>query len=194
MAMAAVVGGLAVASAVASAKQAQEQNRAVRRSQDAAQHAAAVQGHQLDQQAEIEGLKRKNESQMIRARLRVANAEAGTGDGFESLYDQVGFDEALNNQILETNRVNEHRAIESGLQVNLASLASQGRNAILAAFQGGLQGAQTGLQISSLAQSVNRIDPAITPDSGDPLLRIGGSQRSDPDIPASASYIGGAGA
>lgn len=193
MAFPAVPAALAVAGATIGAEQARAQNAAIKRSMGSAQEAARVQSGQVNDQAAIELLKRRNEAAMIRARLRVSSAEAGTGSGFDTLLDQAGYDQALNEQILEINRVNENRAIQSGLQANLASLAAQGRNAILDAFAGGLQGLATGLQIVSLGQSLDQLG-TIQPDSGDPLLKIGASGNANPNITVLPSYIGDAGA
>lgn len=185
--MIAIPIALAVAGAAASAKQASDQNKAIKRSMQASRDAAAVQDGQIIDQGEVEAMKRRNEAAMIRARLRVAGAEAGTGDGGTSLMTQAAYDEALNQNLIDRNVINERRRLSSGLQADLTALRGRAVNGILAAFQGGLQGASTGLQISSAVNSFNNIPPA---DSGQPLGIIGGSGVRNPDINVYPAYSG----
>lgn len=186
MAIAAAPIALAVVGAATSVAQAQANNRAVRRSMEAAARGAEEQSRQVVDQSEVEAMKRRNEADMIRARLRVAGADAGIGDAIGGLMSQANYDEALNREILDRNTVNQQRLIHSGLQADLAALKGRAVNAVLAGISGGLSGATTGLQISSLVRGIGNLGPS----SAKPEVIIGGSQMSNPDIPVLPAYRG----
>lgn len=157
------IGALTIATTAAGVAKAQQQNQAVRRSMKSASAAEAAQQDQINQQEQIELLKRRNEAEMIRGRLRVTSAEAGVGDGAALLFNQAAYDEALGNKIIGINAQNERRRVATGLQANLASIAAQSENALLAGLFGGLQGLQTGLTINSLGRELSLASGTTTP-------------------------------
>lgn len=136
--------GAATSAAAASAK-----NKAIKKSMQASVEASKENTRQVTEAGQVEALKRRNEAAMIRARLRVSGAEAGVGDGTDTLLAQANYDEALNQNLLDRNVVNEQRRIASGLNADLTNLHGQSMNGILSAITGGIQGFSTGLQIQS---------------------------------------------
>lgn len=139
----------AAASAGTAASGALSKNKAVKNSQESARRAAIAQRGQIEDAASLERLKRKRESDRIRGRLAVVGAASGvdpTGS-YADLERQVGFDEDLNLDIIETNRRNQTARVESGLAADLASIGAQRRNVLLDAFSGGAQGVSTGLSL-----------------------------------------------
>jgi len=190
-----IIGSTAVGVAT-SARAASQQNRYVEQGYANQEEAARLQARQLgeqeialseqrvvtieqlNRQADIERMKRVNEADQIRGRLRVAAGAAGVGMGgsFGALERQSEFDESANLAILEGNREIALRSIESqyssgitslrsgfnaamiNIQSNLIQLASQRTNPILQGFMGGMQGLQTGLQITGLARQEGLIE------------------------------------
>lgn len=146
--MIAVPIAMMVVGAAISAQQASERNKAIKKSQMANIAATAENQKQVADAGEVQALKRRNEAAMIRARLRVAGASAGVGDGTDALLAQANYDEALNLNILHNNVINEQRRLASGLTADLTSLQSGMVNGVLAGMQGGIQGYGTGMQIS----------------------------------------------
>lgn len=150
------IGGLAGAGI--SAASAIQQNRAAQRAKDAAGQAAAVQSRQVAAQADLERLKTLRRSAQVRARLRLAGAEAGLGDfgSIDLLEQQNALDTSLNLDILRQNERSLQARIGSELNVDMARLSSQYRNTILSSFEGALGGAQTGLSIAGGLKELGR--------------------------------------
>lgn len=122
--------------------QADQSNRANRR-------AAGVELEQLSDSASLERRKRANESQLIRSRLRVLQAESGLGfeGSFSDLERQTDIDEQVNLAIIDRNLYNARRR-------TVSQLAASYQNPLLAAFSGGLGGYATGLQIDSASSAL----------------------------------------
>ncbi len=139
----------AAASAGTAAYGAQQKNKAVKNSQAAARRAAITQGNQIEDAAKLERLKRKRESDQIRARIAVTGAAAGVdpAGSYADLERQVGFDENLNLDIIDTNRRNQIARVNSGAQADITALGAQTRNVLLDAFTSGAQGVSTGLSL-----------------------------------------------
>lgn len=150
----------AAASAGTAASGALSKNKAVKNSQNSARTAAIAQRGQIEDAAALERLKRKRESDRIRGRLAVVGAASGvdpTGS-YADLERQVGFDEDLNLDIIETNRRNQTARVESGLTADLAAIGAQRRNVLLDAFSGGAQGVQTGLSLYNALPDQEDVD------------------------------------
>lgn len=150
MSFAYIAISFAVIGAATTAYGANAQNQAVKRSTKKAQAAAKVQQKQLSDQVDLERRKLRIEADRVRGALRVQGAESGfeTGSGsYAALEHQADVDEALNRRILDINYANEQAAAASNLTLNLDRIMQQGQNLLLAGLTGGIQGAQTGLQI-----------------------------------------------
>lgn len=161
---------LAIAGAAASYAQASSQNKAIRNTARLTQAAGAVQARQVSDAAAVESLKRANEAERIKGRLRVAAAAAGLGvegGSYGDLIQQDNYDAALNQTILETNRRNEVARVQSGVAANLAGLQSHIQNLILSSVGGGVQGAQAGIAIGGAFPS--------TPSASTPGPNVGGT-------------------
>ena len=94
-------------------------------------------------------------------------AAAGISEAdYANLYGQVETDLQENLSIIDTNLVNQKALVQTGAQADISRLDAQRGNPFLSAILGGLQGAQTGLSIASLGQSIgaaNRVaDPNLT--------------------------------
>jgi hypothetical protein len=164
---------LAVAGGAASAVSAVQQNRAVKKSMRVAEKNAKITRQQLGDAAELERRKSLQEAGRIRGRLRTSAAESGldfTG-AYTALERQAAIDEATNRAIIDQNEYNQGLRIASGLEADLASLASRGQNTILSFVQGGISGASTGLAIQSGIKGLQSIEPTTAP----PVTTVGGS-------------------
>lgn len=161
--------GSTLASAALSAKQASDQNKAISRSMRSSRDAAAVQQKQITEQAAIEQAKNRNRAAQVRGRLRVLAAGAGTGMGGSTLalLRQADYDEAINEQIIETNARHQNERLRSGLDANLLSLESRVQNVLLSTLSGGLGGFNTGLSINgaieSFGEPTNSTPPELSP-------------------------------
>lgn len=168
----AIAASSAAAGGYATYSAAEAQNTAARRSAIAANKAATVRQAQLDDAAELEQQKRKNEAEQIRGRLRVSGAAAdvGLGGSYAALAEQANVDEAINLQTIQKNRANQGALVQSGLEADLLTLQSHMTNPILQGFTGSLQGAQTGL---SIAGAVNSFGVPTTSTPPPPAQSIG---------------------
>jgi hypothetical protein len=164
---------LAIAGGAASTVSATQQNRAIKKSMRAAEKNAEITRKQLGDAAELERRKLLQEAGQIRGRLRTSAAESGlafTG-AYAALERQAAIDEATNRAIIDQNEYNQTLRLYSGLEADLASLASRGQNALLSLIQGGLTGASTGLAIQT---GINNIE-AANANVAQPATTIGGS-------------------
>ena len=165
---------LAVAGAATSAAGAAQQNRAVKKSMDAAAKNAEVTRKQLGDATMLDIKKTQQESGRVRGRLRTAAAESGvdfTGS-YASFDRQALIDEATNLAIIRQNEYNQTLRINSGLAAEFASLESRGQNALLSGIQGAISGASTGLSIQNAIGTGDGASPADIPD---PTTTVGGS-------------------
>ncbi len=153
--------GLAIAAAMAAAQtglsiyQAQQQNKAIKRSQASADAAAAAEKQQAARQLSIEQIKIARESRRVSGRIRVAATQAGSVDSgsFAALDRQNLSDAALNTNILIGNYSNTVAGIDSHNAAVQAQLQSQHQNLLVNGLAGGIRGFQTGLSIASAIPS-----------------------------------------
>ena len=157
-ALALSIGGLALG-AGQSVYSAIQQNDAAKKTKEASGRAATVQSQQVKSAADLERLKTLRRSAQIRGRLRLAAGEAGLDEGssLDALTQQNELDTGLNLGVIQENTTNRQNLIGSELSVQLARLSGTYRNALLSGFEGGLGGAQQGLQLGS---SLERAFPA----------------------------------
>lgn len=149
--------GLAIAAAAAAAGtglsiyQAQQQNKAVKRSQESANAAAAAEKKQAARQLSIEQIKLAREARRVSGRIRVAATQAGSSDtgSFAALDRQNLSDAALNTNILIGNYSNTVAGIDSHNAAVQTQLSAQRQNALVRGIGGALQGLQTGLSVAS---------------------------------------------
>ncbi len=155
-----LVIGSTIFSGVQSASAARQQNRAIRRSQESAREAAEVQVTQVTEQNAVERLRRLRESAQLRGRLRVAAGGSGftTSGSFARVEQQIDTDLNLNLGILENNLSNDINAIQSGLNVQTATLQGGVSNPLVSAFTGILGGASTGLSIATAGQQLQNLN------------------------------------
>lgn len=148
------------ATAGASAYQASQQNKALRRSEESTRRATEVQNRQLAAAAGQELEVRRREADQTRGRIRVSAGEAGIGLGgsYAAMMRQADFDLAMNQQIIRQNFMNNVNATNSGYMASMAQLSAQRRNPLLDAFTGGLQGMSTGLSIGSSLPTIETDD------------------------------------
>ena len=166
---------LAIAGGATSAVGAAQQNRAVKRSQDAARKNAEITRKQLGDAADLEVRKNQQESGRVRGRLRTAAAESGlefTGS-YDTLERQAAIDEATNLAIINQNEYNQTMRIYSGLESELASLQSRSQNVLLSSVSGAISGASTGLSIKNALGTGGGGDSPL--DVPDPSTTVGGS-------------------
>lgn len=147
--------------------QQQKQASAAKRAQDSVRKGAEIQSSQLDAAAREQRLLRERQAAQARGRLSVNTAAAGISEAdYANLYGQVETDLQENLSIIDTNLVNQKALVQTGAQADISRLDAQRGNPFLSAILGGLQGAQTGLSIASLGQSIgaaNRVaDPNLT--------------------------------
>lgn len=149
MSFAYIAVSFAVIGAATSVYGATEQNKAVKKSVKKAQAAGKVQQKQLQDQADLERRKLRNEAERVRGSLRVIGAESGfeQSGSYDALETQANIDEAINGIVLRKNLQNEQAAAASNLAVQLDNIVQRGQNVLLAGITGGIQGAQVGLQI-----------------------------------------------
>ena len=157
--------GLVIASAAASAIAAQQasqsRNRAARRSSESATRAASVQIRQVREAAQLEKDKIALQARRIRGAIRASAAAAGFEDAgtYQGLANQAAIDAAINSRIVGINARNNIDRVLSGLDANLTDLSSRVSSPVLAAFSGGLEGAQAGLAIGG---AVDRLGSSST--------------------------------
>lgn len=145
---------LAVVGAALTAKQAIDQNRAINKSKDANRSATELQKKQLGDAAEVARAKREREAAYTRSRISLLSGETGLApDAYSGLFQQNQTDLGLNLGLIDQSLTNDRARADAGLAVNFADLDARKSNPLFAAFQGGLQGASTGLSISNLANS-----------------------------------------
>ena len=152
----AVTVAATVAGAATSYAQARQQNKAVRRSQESANRAASAEAYQVKQRESAERYRNINDARRVIGSLRVAAAEAGTGSG--SSYDAVARSTAyaaeINDHIIGRNAGANLARIGSELEAVQTRLAAEFRSTGLATVQGGLQGLQLGMAVSSAGKGV----------------------------------------
>jgi hypothetical protein len=159
----------AAASASASAYGAYQQNQNVKKAKKSANEAAAINTRQLDEQAAVERMKREQESQRIKAAIRVASTAAGAGfeqSSYSALVTQTEFDRTTNEAIADRGVDNNLARIASGLRANMNELDSRRQNVLVSGILGGIQGAQAGF---GLAQGFRDLFAPTTPEAGPTL-------------------------
>lgn len=154
---AALTVGTAVAGAGLSAYGANQRNKAVGRSMDAAGRAATIETQQEAAAAKLERAKRAREAEVASGRIQVLAAERGVGPSgsVAALENQVAQDQAAGDAITNQNLASQSARVRSNFDSTITSLKSQVQNGFLAALQGGFTGATTGLQISGALSSAN---------------------------------------
>ena len=165
--------GLTLASAAVSAKQAQEQNKAISRSAGSAERGQRIQSEQIRKAAVLERRKIESQAARVRGLIRVSGAARGTGiaGSLESQLLQADFDEQLSIDAINANQASGLEFARSRLEAIGISLSGREMNSILAGFSGGLQGLQTGLSIVSAFPSESSTTIPKTPKSLRPLAR-----------------------
>jgi len=144
--------GLAGVSSFAAA---QQQNSANRRAAASAREGAAAQTQQLIDATAAERRKQIVASQQLTGKLRAAASESGgVGGSFEALLQQNALDTLTNDRTIVANYNANGQRIRSGLNADLASISSRNRNTIFDTFMGAAGGAQAGLQLGGLYQSI----------------------------------------
>lgn len=148
---------LGVGSAALGAAQASQQRSAIKRSASSAYRAADAQNTQDAAAARLEQAKRLREAQIARGRLYALAAERGVGDAgsVAALDRQISLDNSLNQQIIATNQYNQSLRVRSQYEATTAELSARAPSLFLSAFNSGLQGFQTGLQITSGLESLD---------------------------------------
>ena len=151
------IGG-ALLGAAASASQASEQNRAIRRSGQSAIRSANVQYGQVREQGDVELLKRRAQAEQVIGKVRVAGAESGSVDGsFAALERQEAYNADLDRTIIKRNVKSNLERVHSGLDATLTDLGARTVNPILSAFTGGIGGLQTGLSIGTAVYGLGKL-------------------------------------
>jgi hypothetical protein len=141
------IGGGVVGGAL-SAAGALQQNRAVKSSYSSLGRAYTAEKEQTNSAAALEATKLSRTHDQVLGRLRVREADSGAAGGsFAALETGAAIDAAINQNINETNRVNQQKFLASQYVANATRILSQKTNVPLAVVQGVLQGAGTGLQI-----------------------------------------------
>lgn len=164
----AVIGG------VSTYAQAQSQNAANRRSEASARAASQASMDQLVAQTAEERRKRILESQQLTGKLRAAAAESGAlGGSFDALLQQNALDLARTDQILTDNYKAQAERVRTGLEADLASIQGRQRSSIFDTLTGTAGGAQAGLAIGNLYDSVTTYKGTKP---RDPSLGYGGRQ------------------
>ena len=148
--------GLAIAGAGISAKQAQEQNKAISRSAGSAERGQRIQSEQIRKAAVLERRKIESQAARVRGLIRVSGAARGVGiaGSVESQLLQADFDERLGIDAINANQAAGLELARSRLEAIGISLSGREMNSILAGFSGGLQGLQTGLSIVSAVSAI----------------------------------------
>lgn len=135
--------------------QAQQQNKAIKKSQESSNAAALAEKQQAARAISIEKIKLARESRRISGRIRVAATQAGSTDtgSFAALDRQNLSDAALNTNILIGNYSNTAAGIDSHNAAVQAQLDAQRQNPLVSALGGAMRGFQTGLSIASAIPS-----------------------------------------
>ena len=146
--------------AYSSYRQAEQRNDSIKRSQKSVREAAQINAQQVRDAGENERDKQRARLNRVRALIRLNAAEAGASidDGTFAAFDrQALIDADYNRNITLRNQAGQIRSIESGGSARIAELGSNVQNALLDAFMGGVQGAGTGLSISTSAKQLDII-------------------------------------
>lgn len=154
--------GLAAAGTAAGAGislyQAQQQNKAIKKSKESNKQAAAVKSKQVAASAENERQKLLLRQERVRGAIAAAGGESGFSlDDFAPLLNQADTDTGLNLAALRQNLALDLQSIDSGLDVNLSILENQQQNALLGSITGGLGGFSTGLSIGNDLETAKRL-------------------------------------
>lgn len=146
IAVTAVSAGLAVV-------QAQQQNKAVKRSIQSQRQAATVQSHQVQEQARVRAQQRLADLHRTQGALRVSGAAAGVGTGssYAQLEDAAALGAALDTNIIGRNATNNLTAIASDASARIAQLNASRVNPLLAGLAGGMKGYAAGSSMSAAA-------------------------------------------
>lgn len=174
----AISSAAAVGTAATSVAGAISQRRQAQQAKANAARSAGIQAAQVRSAADLEREKAFRDLQRLRASVRVAGANAGvsTDGSFGDLLQQSQTDAALNEIITRQNEQNNLLRIASGFEATQSELNARSQNAILAGFNGLLNGAQTGLSLYSANNAVlnsRAVDAAAgAPDSS--LMALSG--------------------
>ena len=163
------LGGSALGT-FSSVEQARKQNAAAKKSEKAANNAAAVQAKQLTEQEAQQRAQRIQEARRLRASLLAAGGASGFDLSSGDFTDSVGASDAYAAQDLDTlatNLQSNLARVYSGLDAQLISIDASKRSVGGDALVGGLSGLSGGL---SLGQNVDSILNAKT--RQDEILRI----------------------
>ena len=158
----AAIIGLTIAGAAVSAKQAQEQNKAISRSATSAERGQRIQNEQIRKAAVLERRKIESQATRVRGLIRISGAARGVGitGSIESQLLQADLAEQLGFDAIHTNQASALESARSRLEAIAGDLGSRELNPILSAFSGGIQGLQTGLAIVSVAQQIGQVGEA----------------------------------
>lgn len=164
---------LTAAGAAVSAKQAQEQNKAISRSAGSAERGQRIQSEQIRKSAVLERRKIESQAARVRGLIRVSGAARGVGisGSVESQLLQADLAERLGIDAINANRASALELARSRLEAIRIDLSGREMNSVLAGFTGGLQGLQTGLSIVSAFPSESSTTIPKTPKSLRPLAR-----------------------
>lgn len=173
--------GAAGTSAYAANQASRRQNRVAKAVQESTARAAEIQSRQLKAAAALEKQKQVAAAERVRGRIRVAAAAAGFEDvgSYEAFLRQSQYDTALNTTVIDQNLGNTLARVVSGRDAGLAEIGGRFTSPVLAAFNGGVDGARSGLAIAS----------AIPSGSGD---GTGGSNQPRPEYDENGNFAGGA--
>lgn len=168
-----LIAGLTIAGAAVSAKQAQDQNRALSRSAGSAERGQRIQSKQIREAAVLEQRKIESQAARVRGLIRVSGAARGVGisGSVESQLLQADFDERLGIDAINANQASALEFARSRLEAIGIDLSGREMNSILAGFSGGLQGLSTGLSIANTIPSESSTTIPKTPKSLRPLAR-----------------------
>ena len=149
MGAAAVAIPLIVASGAIAANAANKRNQSIKRAEGSSIAAEQVQTRQINDAAALQREKIGIQAQQIRGRIRAAASAAGFEDSgtYSQLETLASQDAATNDRIIKQNQFANVNRAYSGLQANLNDISSQYQSTLLAAFSGGMTGANAGLAI-----------------------------------------------
>lgn len=146
----ALMAGMALAGGAASYTQAQQRNRAARRSIQSSREAASVQTRQVTAQAGQERENRIRQARLVQARALAAAGESGfstdSGD-VGAILGAIQTDTGTDLSNLATNRNNSLDYIQSQLEARIAEARGQQSNLLMSGFTGALGGLSTGLSL-----------------------------------------------
>lgn len=161
MGVEAAIAALAVSSAIGGATsymQAQQRNRAARRSIQSARESASVQSTQVTNQANQERARRIEQARIVRARALAAAGETGfavdSGD-VGAILGAIGYDTTADLGAINQNRSNSLDYIQSVLSGRIAEARGSQSSLLLSGFTGALGGFSTGLQLFNAGASLN---------------------------------------